>query len=165
MQVGFQGDLMYVQSVCKLLLLSEAFSAKSFLILCRIKAMHVCWFWRVWNARGEFYLIRKYTHTDYQEHYYNRRRLGLIIIIISTYNFCNPSWAPSTRNFHTSITIQFYSCACLTVYLDCVQTGATALHAAAREGHLRVVEMLLEANADVSIKTNVRHLTVCTWSM
>ena len=36
-----------------------------------------------------------------------------------------------------------------------VQNGSTALHAAAQEGHLRVVEMLLEANADVSIKANV----------
>ena len=45
---------------------------------------------------------------------------------------------------------------CLFAYLDSVQTGATALYAAAQEGHLRVVEMLLEANADVNIKTNVR---------
>ena len=36
-----------------------------------------------------------------------------------------------------------------------VEDGWTALHAAAQEGHLRVVEMLLEAKADVSIKTNV----------
>ena len=41
--------------------------------------------------------------------------------------------------------------------LDSVQTGATALHASAQEGHLRVVEMLLEANADVNIKNNVTH--------
>ena len=44
----------------------------------------------------------------------------------------------------------------LTTHLYPVQDGWTALHVAAQEGHLRVVEMLLEANADVSIKTNVR---------
>ena len=37
-----------------------------------------------------------------------------------------------------------------------VQTGSAALHVAAQEDHLRVVEILLEANADVNIKTNVR---------
>ena len=37
-----------------------------------------------------------------------------------------------------------------------VQTGWAALHAAAQKGHLRVVELLSEANADVNIKTNVR---------
>ena len=36
-----------------------------------------------------------------------------------------------------------------------VQNGFTALHDAAREGHLRVAEMLLEANADMNSKTNV----------
>ena len=44
----------------------------------------------------------------------------------------------------------------LAAHLYPVQNGATALHAAVQEGHLRVVEMLLEANADVNIKTNVR---------
>ena len=39
-----------------------------------------------------------------------------------------------------------------------VQTRYTALHEAAQEGHLRVVEMLVEANADVNIKTNVRYI-------
>ena len=43
-----------------------------------------------------------------------------------------------------------------TSHLYPVQDGWTALHAAAQEGHSRVVEMLLEANADVNIKTNVR---------
>ena len=37
-----------------------------------------------------------------------------------------------------------------------VQTGHTALHAASLEGHLRVVEMLLEANADVNMNAKVR---------
>ena len=52
----------------------------------------------------------------------------------------------------------------LTTHLYPVQDGSTALHAAAQEGHLRVVEMLLEANADVNIKKNVRvidHLYTC----
>ena len=42
------------------------------------------------------------------------------------------------------------------MHLYSVQDGFTALHVAAQEGHLRVVEMLLEANADVSVKTDVR---------
>ena len=48
----------------------------------------------------------------------------------------------------------------LASYLHCIlttiQTGLTALHAAAQGGHWRVVELLLEANADVDIKTNAR---------
>ena len=44
----------------------------------------------------------------------------------------------------------------LTTHLYPVQDGWTALHAAAQEGHLRVIEMLLEANADVNIKDSVR---------
>ena len=44
---------------------------------------------------------------------------------------------------------------CVDTHLYSVQDGFTALHAAALEGHLRVVEMLLEANADISIMTKV----------
>ena len=44
----------------------------------------------------------------------------------------------------------------LTGHLYSIQDGWTALHAAAQEGHLIVVETLLEANADVNVKTNVR---------
>ena len=44
----------------------------------------------------------------------------------------------------------------LSTHLASVQNGDTALHLAARIGHLRMVEMLLKANADVNIKTNVR---------
>ena len=40
-----------------------------------------------------------------------------------------------------------------------IQNGSTALHVAAHEGHLRVVEILLGANADVNIKENV--MLVC----
>ena len=39
------------------------------------------------------------------------------------------------------------------IYL--VQDGWAALHIAAKNDHLRVVQMLLEANADFNIKTNV----------
>ena len=42
------------------------------------------------------------------------------------------------------------------VTLDSVQDGSNALHIAAKEGHSRVVEMLLEANADLDVKNNVR---------
>ena len=39
--------------------------------------------------------------------------------------------------------------------LDSVQDGFTALMVAAQNGHCEVVRMLLEAKADVNIKTNV----------
>ena len=42
---------------------------------------------------------------------------------------------------------------CLCLYS--VQDGSSALFVAAQEGHLRVVEMLLEANADISIMDEV----------
>ena len=50
---------------------------------------------------------------------------------------------------------------CLTVSQSSVQGGFTALYAASQEGHLRVVEMLLKANADVNIKTKVRAVSSC----
>ena len=62
----------------------------------------------------------------------------------------------------TATFLSVYIHVCPAAYLDSVQTGHTALHVAAQKGHLSVVEMLLEANADVSIKTNVRSFTVCT---
>ena len=50
-----------------------------------------------------------------------------------------------------------YQCLSLIVaYFDPVQNGATALIVAAQEGHLRVVEMLLEANGNINVKDNVR---------
>ncbi len=42
--------------------------------------------------------------------------------------------------------------------LDSVQTGATALHVAAHNCHLRVVELLIAVGADVNIETNVSHI-------
>ena len=42
------------------------------------------------------------------------------------------------------------------VTLDSVQDGSSALHIAAKEGHSRVVEMLLEADADLNVKNDVR---------
>ncbi len=39
-----------------------------------------------------------------------------------------------------------------------VQDGFTALCVAAQEGHLRVVEFLITAKADVNIQTNVSHI-------
>ncbi len=45
-------------------------------------------------------------------------------------------------------------------YLDSVQNGFTALCVAAKEGHLRVVELLIAAKADVNIQTKVSHIKV-----
>ncbi len=42
--------------------------------------------------------------------------------------------------------------------IDSVQDGTTALYVAAQNGHLRVVELLLAAKADVNIQTNVSHI-------
>ena len=39
--------------------------------------------------------------------------------------------------------------------LDTVQTGSTALHAAAQEGHCEIVRMLLKAKADVNVQNIV----------
>lgn len=39
-----------------------------------------------------------------------------------------------------------------------MQDGSTALYMAAQNGHLRAVEKLLEASADVNIETNVSHM-------
>ena len=41
-------------------------------------------------------------------------------------------------------------------YLDSVQNGATALYAAAQEGHVRAVELLIAAKAQVEIQNKVR---------
>ena len=40
-------------------------------------------------------------------------------------------------------------------YLDSIQNGFTALMIAARNGHLRIVELLIAANADLNIQTKV----------
>ena len=45
--------------------------------------------------------------------------------------------------------------ALLSLTLDSVQDGFTALLVAAQEGHCSVVRMLLEAKADVNMKNNV----------
>ncbi len=41
-------------------------------------------------------------------------------------------------------------------YLDSVQDGGTALWVAAQNGHVRAVELLIAANAQVEIQQNVR---------
>ncbi len=43
-------------------------------------------------------------------------------------------------------------------YPDSVQDGYTALIIAAQKGHLKVVELLIAANANVNIQTNVSHI-------
>ena len=48
--------------------------------------------------------------------------------------------------------------------LDTVQTGSTALHVAAQEGHCQIVRMLLEAKADVNMKNNVRVVLVIVFA-
>ena len=40
-------------------------------------------------------------------------------------------------------------------YLDSIQNGFTALMTAARNGHLRIVELLIAANADLNIQIKV----------
>ena len=55
-------------------------------------------------------------------------------------------------------TLNYPNISSLDTHVYPVQDGWTALHAAAQEGHLRVVEMLLDAKADVSIKDSVRVL-------
>ena len=49
-------------------------------------------------------------------------------------------------------------CWCLCAYclsLDSVQDGGTALHKASEKGYCEIVKMLVEAKADVNLKTNV----------
>ncbi len=53
-------------------------------------------------------------------------------------------------------------------YLDSVQDGFTALIAAAQEGHVRTVELLIAAKAGVDIQNKVRFtacLLVIIWSL
>ncbi len=45
-------------------------------------------------------------------------------------------------------------------YLDSVQDGFTALCGAAQSGHLRIVELLIAAKADVNIQAIVSHIKV-----
>ena len=57
------------------------------------------------------------------------------------------------------------ACACVHLLLnlhhhDHVQDGATALIVAAHKGYCGVVRILLEAKADVHIKTNVSHIYI-----
>ncbi len=47
---------------------------------------------------------------------------------------------------------------CVHLHPHSVQNGSTALCVAAQEGHLRVVELLIAAKADVNIQTNVSHI-------
>ncbi len=42
-------------------------------------------------------------------------------------------------------------------YLDSVQDGSTALYMASQRGHCGAVRILLDAKADVHVKTNVSH--------
>lgn len=42
------------------------------------------------------------------------------------------------------------------LWYDCVQDGATALHMAAQEGHVDIVEALTKAQAQINIQTEVR---------
>ena len=51
---------------------------------------------------------------------------------------------------------------CVDTRLYSVQDGSTALHVAAQEGHLRVFELLLEANANISIMDKVNTCYVGT---
>ena len=68
-------------------------------------------------------------------------------------NHALPEALPAHRKLDFFITL-------LIVYQNLfvsVQDGHAALHAAAYQGHLKVVEMLLKANADANIKAKVRY--------
>ena len=64
------------------------------------------------------------------------------------------------QRYHLSLFTICSSCAFMTCYCIAIQNGDTALHAAARKGNLRVVEMVLEANANVNHKDDVRIASV-----
>ncbi len=49
---------------------------------------------------------------------------------------------------------------CSPFLIDSVQNGYTALIVAAQKGHLKVVELLIAANTDVNIQTNVSHIII-----
>ena len=49
--------------------------------------------------------------------------------------------------------MQWFTCS---HYLDSVQGGGTALYAAAQNGHVRAVELLIAAEAQVDIQQKVR---------
>ncbi len=55
-------------------------------------------------------------------------------------------------------------CVCSPSSLDSVQGGTTALHVAAQNGHLRVVEVLIAALAQVDIQQKVRLIAHTTFS-
>ena len=43
-------------------------------------------------------------------------------------------------------------------YFGSVQDGCTALIVAAQNGHLKIVELLIGANANINIQNNVSHI-------
>ena len=56
--------------------------------------------------------------------------------------------------------VHVFTCCSICIHHDHVQDGATALIVAAHKGYCGVVRILLEAKADVHIKTNVSHIYI-----
>lgn len=54
---------------------------------------------------------------------------------------------------------------CTMLFLYEMQTGDTPLHAAAIQGHLEVIKILLKQNADVEARNNVRDEYHCNCSI
>ena len=49
------------------------------------------------------------------------------------------------------------------MYIIAIQDGCTALLSACWDGHLSVVELLLQYNADIHVQNNVRNTYICLY--
>ncbi len=81
----------------------------------------------------------------------------LVCFMSNYYIFVDP-WKISR---YTVLHVSWCVCCCWCVftcspYLDSVQTGTTALCVAAQNGHLRVVELLIAAKAQVDVQRKVK---------
>ena len=74
-----------------------------------------------------------------------------------TKNVCSSLLISITSKVYSQINFEYIT------YIS--QAGMSALHVAADEGHLKVVERLLEANADVNIETMVLYIKICIFKV